>query len=84
MLISNGGFSRRFVPSHTELLYIYGISYSCKVVLFHATRYKLPYHVLHAKRVESSIGRNGEMAKRGRDDAVLPSVFPFTCGELSS
>ena len=75
MLISNGGFSRRFVPSHTEeLLCIYGISYSCKVVFFHATRYMLAYHVLHAERVESLIGQNGEKAKRGRDDAVLPSV----------
>ena len=33
---------------------------------------QLAYHVLHAERVESSIG---EMAKRGRDDAVLPSVY---------
>ena len=75
MLISNGGFSRRFVPSHMEeLLCIYGISYSCKVVFFHATRYMLAYHVLHTERVESSIGQNGEKAKRGRDDAVLPSV----------
>ena len=48
------------------------ISYSCEVVFFHGTR----YHVLHAKRVESLIGRNGEKAKRGRDDAVLPSVYP--------
>ena len=63
-----------FVPSHTEeLLCIYGISYSCKAVFFHATRYMLAYHVLHAKRVESSIGRNGEKVKRGREDAVLPS-----------
>ena len=43
-------------------------------LFFHATRYMLAYHVLHAKRVESSIGRNGEKAKHGRDDAVLPSV----------
>ena len=32
--------------------------------------------VLHAECVESSIGRNGEMAKRGQDDTVLPSVYP--------
>ena len=60
------------MPSHTEELCIYGISYSCKVVFFHATRYMLAYHVLHAERVESSIG---EKAKRGRDDAVLLSVL---------
>ena len=66
VLISNGRFSRHFVSSHTdELLCIYRISYSCKVVFFHATRYILVYHVLHAERVESSIGRNGEKAKRG-------------------
>ena len=77
MLISSGGFSRRFVPSHTEeLLCIYGISYSFKVVFFHATRYMLAYHVLQAERMESSIGRNGEVAKRDRDDAMLPSVYP--------
>ena len=74
MLISNGGFSKRFVPSHTEELCIYGISYSCKVVFLHATRYMLAYHVLHAERVESLIGRNGEKAKRDQDDVVLPSV----------
>ena len=45
-----------------------------KSYFFHATRYMLVYHVLHAERVESSIGRNGEKAKCGRDDAVLPSV----------
>ena len=33
------------------------------------------YHVLHAERVEGSIGRNGEKAKCSRDDAVLPSVM---------
>ena len=62
------------MPSHMEELCIYGISYSCKVAFFHATRYMLVYHVLHAERVESSIGRNGEKAKCSRDDAVLPSV----------
>ena len=59
-----------------EFLCIYRISYSCKVVFFHATRYMLAYHVLHAERVKNSIRRNGEKAKRGRDDAVLPSVYP--------
>ena len=69
---------RRIVPSPTEeLLCIYGISYSFKVVFFYATRYMLAYHVLHTERVESLSGRNGEMAKRGRDDAVLLSVYPI-------
>ena len=47
-----------------------------KLLLFHATRYVLAYHVLHAERVESSIGQNGETAKRCQDDAVLPSIYP--------
>ena len=47
-----------------------------KVVFFHATRHMLAYHVFHAECVESLIGRDGEMVKRGQDDAVLPSVYP--------
>ena len=42
---------------------------------FHATRYMLAYHVLHAECVENSIGRNGETMKHSRDDAVLPSIY---------
>ena len=47
-----------------------------KLLFFHATRYMLAYHVLHTERVESLIGRNGETAKRGQDEAVLPSIYP--------
>ena len=31
-----------------------------QLYFFHATRYMVVYHVLHAERVESSIGLNGE------------------------
>ena len=47
-----------------------------KLLFFHATGYMLAYHVLHAERVESSIGKNGETVRRGQDDAVLPSIYP--------
>ena len=47
-----------------------------KLLFFHATRYMLAYHVLHTERVECSIGLNGETAKRGQDDTVLPSIYP--------
>ena len=47
-----------------------------KLLFFHATRYMLAYHVLHAEHVESLIGRNGETVKCGQDDAVLPSIYP--------
>ena len=44
--------------------------YSCTVVVIHATRYMLAYHVPHAEHVESSIGRNGEVQSR-RSRAAL-------------
>ena len=47
-----------------------------KLLFFNATRYMLAYHVLHAEHVKSSIGRNGETAKHGQDDSVLPSIYP--------
>ena len=49
------------MSSDTEyFLCIYMISYSCRVVFIHATRYRLAYHVPHTQQVESSKGRNGE------------------------
>ena len=46
-----------------ELVFVH-LSYSCKVVFIHVTRYTLAYHVLHAKHMESSIQRNGEAQLR--------------------
>ena len=53
---------------------IYTISYSYTVV--HATRYRLMYHVTHAKHVESPHIRSDEMVKHSRDEAVLFSAYP--------
>ena len=44
--------------------------YSCTVVVIHATRYTIAYHVPHTEHVESSIGRNGEVRSR-RSRAAL-------------
>ena len=44
--------------------------YSCTVVVIHATRYMLAYHVPHTEHMESSIGRNGEAQSR-RSRAAL-------------
>ena len=43
---------------------------SCTVVVIHATRYTLAYHVPHAEHVESSIRQNGKARSR-RSRAAL-------------
>ena len=50
-----------------------------KLLFFHATRYMLAYHVLHAEHVKSSIGRNGETASTVKTTLCCPPSILFTC-----